>query len=316
MNEPMLRMMMDAIDDDLLEEAQRPLPARRPALRWGTLAACLCITAALLLAQPWRADRADSAAGTDNAAPSTAPAESSAEPLSATLALPADAVRVSGYDTRTDDAGAVTAVSCTVAVDGCDYDYAAVYAAEPLPAPDGAMPSTSWEVGSLTLLLYDGGAVGWYDAGAGIQWYCVPWDGGEPLVTAFSLMDAQAYTVPTPPEGAEVLGYDILYLDGMTVTEVSFRFDGLTWRYRMAATADVTENIPDISQLTGGSETAESAVRWCAARLRWTEGGAGAVIWKDVAPGLTYGLTVDSGASETVLTDMARLVFVPAQEES
>lgn len=85
---------------------------------------------------------------------------------------------------------------------------------------------------------------GWYDAGAGIQWYCVPWDGGEPLVTAFSLMDAQAYTVPTPPEGAEVLGYDILYLDGMTVTEVSFRFDGLTWRYRMAATADVTENIP------------------------------------------------------------------------
>lgn len=171
-------------------------------------------------------------------------------------------------------------------------------------------------MGGLTLLLYDGGAVGWYDAGAGIQWYCVPWDGGEPLVTAFSLMDAQAYTVPTPPEGAEVLGYDILYLDGMTVTEVSFRFDGLTWRYRMAATADVTENIPDISQLTGGSETAESAVRWCAARLRWTEGGAGAVIWKDVAPGLTYGLTVDSGASETVLTDMARLVFVPAQEES
>ena len=70
MNEPMLRMMMDAIDDELLEEAQRPLPARRPALRWGTLAACLCITAALLLAQPWRADRADSAAGTDNAAPS------------------------------------------------------------------------------------------------------------------------------------------------------------------------------------------------------------------------------------------------------
>ena len=46
------------------------------------------------------------------------------------------------------------------------------------------------------------------------------------------------------------------------------------------------------------------------------KGGAGAVIWKDVAPGLTYGLTVDSGASETVLTDMARLVFVPAQEES
>lgn len=282
MNEPMLRMMMDAIDDELLEEAQRPLPARRPALRWGMLAACLCI-AALLLAQPWRAGQADSAMdGAADPAPSAAPAAGT-DLLSATLALPADAVRVSDYDLRTDEGGGVTAVSCTVAVDGWDYDY---------------------------------GAVGWYDAGAGIQWYCVPWDGGEPLVTAFSLMDAQAYTVPSPPEGAEVLGYDLFELDGMTVTEVSFRSDGLTWHYRMAPTADVTEEIPDISQFTGGSETAEAAVRWCSARLYWTEGGGGAAVWKDVAPGLTYSLTVDGGASAAGLTDMARRVFVPAQEES
>ena len=295
MNEPMLRMMMDAIDDDLLEEAQRPLPARRPALRWGMLAACLCIAAALLLlAQPWRAGQADSAMdGAAAPAPSAAPAAGT-DLLSATLALPADAVRVSDYDLRTDEGGGVTAVSCTVAVDGWDYAYGAVYTAEPLPAPDGATPSVSWEVSGLTLLLYDDGAVGWYDAGAGIQWYCVPWDGGEPLVTAFSLMDAQAYTVPSPPEGAEVLGYDLFELDGMTVTEVSFRSDGLTWHYRMAPTADVTEEIPDISQFTGGSETAEAAVRWCSARLYWTEGGA----------------------SAAGLTDMARRVFVPAQEES
>lgn len=294
MNEPMLRMMMDTIDDELLEEAQRPLPVRRPALRWGTLAACLCI-AALLLVQSWRAGRTDGAA---DAAPSAAPM-ADADPLSATLALPADAVRVSDYDLRTDEGGGVTSVSCTVAVDGWDYDYGAVYTAEPLAAPDGAMPSASWEISGLTLLLYDGGAVGWYDAGAGIQWYCVPWDGGETLVTAFSLMDAQAYTVPSPPEGAEVLGYDLFELDGMTVTEVSFRSDGLTWHYRMAPTADVTEEIPDISQFTGGSETAEAAV-----------------IWKDVAPGLTYSLTVGSGASEAELTGMAQRVFVPAQEEN
>ena len=316
MNEPMLRMMMDAIDDELLEEAQRPLPARRPALRWGMLAACLCIAAALLLAQPWRAGQADSDMdGAADPAPSAAPAAGT-DLLSATLALPADAVRVSDYDLRTDEGGGVTAVSCTVAVDGWDYDYGAVYTAEPLPAPDGATPSVSWEVSGLTLLLYDDGAVGWYDAGAGIQWYCVPWDGGEPLVTAFSLMDAQAYTVPSPPEGAEVLGYDLFELDGMTVTEVSFRSDGLTWHYRMAPTADVTEEIPDISQFTGGSETAEAAVRWCSARLYWTEGGGGAAVWKDVAPGLTYSLTVDGGASAAGLTDMARRVFVPAQEES
>ena len=73
MNEPMLRMMMDAIDDELLEEAQRPLQVRRSALRWGMLAACLCIAAALLLAQPWRAGQADSAMdGAADAAPSAA----------------------------------------------------------------------------------------------------------------------------------------------------------------------------------------------------------------------------------------------------
>ena len=31
-----------SIDDDLLEEAQRPLPRGSAALRWGGLAACLC----------------------------------------------------------------------------------------------------------------------------------------------------------------------------------------------------------------------------------------------------------------------------------
>ena len=42
-----------SIDDDLLEEAQRPLPRGSAALRWGGLAACLCAAAlALVLALP------------------------------------------------------------------------------------------------------------------------------------------------------------------------------------------------------------------------------------------------------------------------
>jgi len=183
--------------------------------------------------------------------------------------------------------------------------------------PDGALPETLWQLSdTLTVMLYGGGAVGWYDAAAGIQWYCVAWDGGAPLVTAFALMDAQSYTVPTAPSGAETQGYDLFDLDGMTVTEVTFTLDGRTWRYRMAPTMDVTETIPDISGAAGGSLTAEGTVRWCVTALRWDEGGAGCVIWKDVAPGLVYSLTVDTGASETLLSDTALLVFQPAQEES
>ena len=163
--------------------------------------------------------------------------------------------------------------------------------------------------------MYDDGAVGWYSESSGIQWYCTADDNGETLVTAFAMISAQAYTVPTAPEGAAVLGYDLFELEGETVTEVTFAADGQTWRYRMMPTMDVTERIPGISGYTGGQQTAEGQVRWCAASLRWDEGGTGCIIWKDVAPGLAYSLTVDGGASEALLNDMAARVFQPAQGE-
>ena len=124
------------------------------------------------------------------------------------------------------------------------------------------------------------------------------------------------YDLLCSPEGAAVQGYDLFELDGETVTQVRFTLNGITWQYRMAPTDDVSETIPDISEFTGGSLTAESTVRWCTALLRWDEGGAGCIIWRDMAPGLVYSLTTDSGASEDALSDMAALVFQPAQDES
>ena len=196
-----------SIDDDLLEEAQRPLPRGGAARRWGALAACFCAAAlALALWQPWSAGNGEAAdcgsAGGFNAMPPAL----DAEPLSASLALPESASLTSDYRWRQDGEGAVTGVSCTVLLDGYDYDYGAAYASQPLPAPDGTLPTDTYQVNGLTLLVYDDGAVGWYDTSAGIQWYCAAWDGGAPLVTAFTLMDAQYYTVPTAPEGADVLG--------------------------------------------------------------------------------------------------------------
>lgn len=41
MNDNRMKRWMDAIDDDLLEEAQRPLPRGGAARRWGALAAWL-----------------------------------------------------------------------------------------------------------------------------------------------------------------------------------------------------------------------------------------------------------------------------------
>ena len=318
MNEKRFKRWMDAIDDKFLEEAQRPLPHASAGRRWGALAACLCAAAlALALWQPWSGNTASEDAADDNggAAFSALCAAPQAEQLSASLALPENAAQLTDYDLRRDESGAVTAASCTVEIDGLDYSYGAVYTTSPLPAPDGSLPGASWQMGGLTLLVYDDGAVGWYSESSGIQWYCTADDNGETLVTAFAMISAQAYTVPTAPEGAAVLGYDLFELEGETVTEVTFSKNGQTWRYRMMPTMDVTERIPDISGYTGGQQTAEGQVRWCAASLRWDEGGTGCIIWKDVAPGLAYSLTVDGGASEALLNDMAARVFQPAQGE-
>ena len=51
--EEKIKRWQASIDDDLLEEAQRPLPRGSAALRRGGLAACLCAAAlALVLALP------------------------------------------------------------------------------------------------------------------------------------------------------------------------------------------------------------------------------------------------------------------------
>ena len=96
---------------------------------------------------------------------------------------------------------------------------------------------------------------------------------------------------------------------------IFFTLDGVRWHYRMAPSGDVSEAIPDISEFAGGTQTASGSLRWCPTELRWDDGGAGCVIWRDIAPGIVYSLTADSGADETMLAVMAQRVFVPAQGE-
>ena len=134
-----------------------------------------------------------------------------------------------------------------------------------------------------------------------------------PLVDEVIALDKESRATHQEADELRALASE---LDGETVTEVTFAAGGQTWRYRMMPTADVTEHIPDISGYTGGQQTAEGQVLWCAASLRWDEGGTGCIIWKDVVPGLAYSLTADSGATETLLIDMAAQVFQPAQDEA
>lgn len=312
MNDNRMKRWMDAIDADLLEEAQRPLPRGMAAARWGALAACLCAAAlALSLWQPWRANvtGADDPALDKSPAPNQFAACGPVEPLSATMALPEGAERTSDYDFDRGDDGAVTSVSCTVSLDGAEYAYSAAYASG--VGDDAAL---SWSSEGLTLLLYDG-SVRWYDSASGVEWSLSGDDGQAVLNMAADIIGTQSFAILQPPSGAEDVSYAAFPLDGMAVLEVSFTADNVRWHYRAAPTDDVSDTIPDISEFSGGAQTAESQLRWCPAALRWDEGAAGCIIWRDIAPGIVYSLTADTAATETLLTDMAVQVFEPAQDE-
>ena len=131
-----------SIDDDLLEEAQRPLPHGNTALRWGGLAACLCAAAlALALALPGHgaAETEDCGAAPDGSAVyKSFSASAEPEALSATLMLPEGAELAPGDiqpTSRTDEPSAdeTEAAVCTIVLGGYDYDYGAVYTDAPTP---------------------------------------------------------------------------------------------------------------------------------------------------------------------------------------
>lgn len=310
MNDNRMKLWMDAIDGELLEEAQRPLPRGGAVRRWGALAACFC-AAALVLAlwQPWSGGSGENDAVSDCGAANKSFASTAVEPLSATLTLPEGAELTSGYDLQRGEDGAVTAVSCTVALDGAEYAYSAAYAA----GAESGSATLTWESGGLTLLLYDG-SVSWYDSASGVEWSLSGEDGEAVLNMAAGIMGTQAFAIPAAPENADDVFYMAFSLEDMAVMEVSFTLGGIRWHYRMAPTSDVSDAIPDISEFSGGALTATDSIRWCPAALRWDEGGAGCIIWRDIVPGLAYSLVADSGATEQLLHDTAALVFQPAQE--
>ena len=119
------------------------------------------------------------------------------------------------------------------------------------------------------------------------------------------------------PENAQDVHYNAFYLDDLAVGETSFTLDDVKYVYRIAPTYDTSSDFADISGLEGDFDRqAEAEVGWCPARLSWNDGGVGKVVWFDVVPGQLYSLSVDAGASQESLLDLASQLFLPAQASS
>ena len=118
------------------------------------------------------------------------------------------------------------------------------------------------------------------------------------------------------PEGAQDIHYNAFYLGDLVVGETTFTLDGVTCTYRIAPTYDTSADFADISGVEGDfAHRTEAEVGWCPARLAWNDDSAGKIAWFDVVPGQLYSLSVDAGASQEGLLDLANQLFLPAQGE-
>lgn len=297
------QLLMNAVDDDLLEEAMTPVRRKRP-LPWigAAIAACLLLVIGLAML-PGRV-------------PSVTAAQLSA--MGYNMKLPAQAEKIT-YQVVT--LAERQAAQAGFVIKGTRYVYQAVKTQTQQQLSDSKDQVLSWDAGNLDIQLLSSPSstsVSWYHQDTQTQCYLTAHaDTREVLTTASQILRATGLDVTVAPEQAENITYNAFRLDGLTVAETTFQLGGITYAYRMAGTSELMEDFADISGLAGPfDQIAAGEVFWCRAKLSFNEGGQGKILWFDLVPGILYSMSMDTGASEEALLDMANSLFKPAQENN
>lgn len=296
---------MNSIDDDLLEEAMMPVKKSNP-LPWIATAIAACLLLVLGV----------------NFFPRQGPAVTVAQLMSLgyEIKLP-DAAEQIQYEiiTMADQTGA----QAKFVIQDTQYIYQTVKTQEQRKLSDqkAECQLLSWNAGNLDIQLLSSTSttsVSWYLSDDQTQCYLTAnADTQEVLTTASQILRATGLNVAVAPENAENITYNAFLLDDLTVAETTFQIGGINYSYRMSATLELLDDFMDISEIDKSFEqTSESEIFWCRAKLSYDDGGQGKIVWFDLVPGILYSLSMDQGASEDVLLDMAAQLFVPAQENS
>lgn len=295
--------LMNAVDDDLLEEAITPAK-RRTYRPWigAAIAACLVLVMGLTML-PGRI-------------PAVTPAQLAK--MGYEIKLPEKAERIS-YQIVT--LAERKAAQASFVIQGTQYIYQTVKTQEQQQLSDSSTQVLSWDAGKLDIQLLSSPSttsVSWYLQDEQTQCYLTAHASTrEVLTTASQILKATGLDVTVVPEHAEGVTYNAFRVDGLTVAETTFQIDGITYAYRMAGTRELLENFTDISGLDETfEEIAAGEVFWCRAKICYNEGGQGKILWFDLVPGILYSLSMDSGASEDALLDMANSLFEPAQDNN
>ncbi len=298
------RLVMNAVDDDLLEEAIAPMK-RKNRLPWISAAVAACLV--LVMGATFASNRNPEVTFTDLA------------DMGYVMNLPEDAGQIR-YEILSPADG--DGAQASFQIRDTEYVYRAVKTPEQQRLSDQAEAEVlTWNSGNLEIQLLSSSSstsVSWYIPEDQTQWYLSAQAGAlEVLTTASQILRTTGLDVTVAPESAENITYNAFLLGDLTVAETTFVVDGITYSFRMAATLDLAEDFADISGMEGPFEqNTAGEVLWCSAKLSVHEGGQGKIIWFDVAPGILYALSVESGASADMLQNMAVQLFEPAQDNS
>ena len=297
------RMLMQSVDDDLLEEAMEPV-SRKNVLRWIIpVAACACLL--LVLSLPLIRPTALSVSLMD------------LRNMGYEMMLP-ETMDVISYElvTQNDRSGA----EARFLVGDTEYVYREEKTAQPRTLSAGAsVELLSWNAENLDLQLCtatNSTSVSWYTSETLTQGYLTAQaDSQTVLTTASQILRSTGLDVTVAPEKAQDVTYNAFLLDGLTVAETTFVLGEIRFSYRMAATGELLEDFRDISGMQDPFESISAGeVAWCRAKIHYTQGGQGRIIWFDLAPGILYSLSMDRNASDNVLLDLANELFEPAQD--
>lgn len=293
------RNVMQAVDDDLLEEAMEPVRRRRRPKWLLAAAACICLLLTLPMLRP----------GVPPVSLETL------RSMGYEMALP-ETLDIISYElvTQDDRRGA----QARFLVGDTEYVYREEKTDAPRPLADGAQ-LLSWNTDTLDIQLCtgtDSTSVSWYAQENQTQGYLTAQaDSLAVLTTASQILRSTGLDVTVAPEGARDITYNAFLLDGLTVAETTFELDGTRFSYRMAATSELLEDFTDISSMEGPFERISAGeVAWCRAKINYTPGGQGRIIWFDLVPGILYSMSMDRSASDEILLTLANELFEPAQD--
>ena len=303
MNTNKFNLIMNSLDEELLQEAKKPLNSKKaPYHIWVAAVACI----ALLMIPLFQSQQ------------HLTPSELSA--LGYDIILP-EAVDNAKYQlVKTTDSEKAKA---SFTLYGDKYTYEIVKADQPTSSSastSSAESTLSWRSNGLDLCMVQSDtncSVSWYLDETHTQHTLSSTDVDQLLNTAREVLLLTGLELASAPTNAENIQYRVFSYQNLVIAETTFLYNDTLCAYRMAASQEITEYVTDISELNiTFSSVIPGNVDYCLAKLSFNPNKEGKIIWYDIVPGITYSLSVDSNASEELLLQLANELFVPAQGDS